>query len=97
LRTDLPPGAELALGVSRQYRDADGEDGEWVMVGDEVTVEQIPASELNGGDGVVNVDQADREALKRFRQYERACGPIKSPISEEVKVILILGGRQRRL
>ena len=96
LRTDLPCGTIVILDCRRHYEDFDHERCVWTMFSEKLVVDRTSDGDLNGVDGVLDVDEGDRKALRRFGETtDGFSAGILGPIEEAIEVSAMVGARQR--
>ena len=72
-----------------------GDNCVWVLSSESVTVNPGYDDNLNGAAGVLSVSAGDLEARRRYDKIRSKTTAMASPPSDEIRVSLIVGGRQR--
>lgn len=94
--TDLPAGTQVGLLCFRRYEDFSDQECSWLLRGEGVVVGSNARGDFNGGLDTIDIREADRRALADFERLLRPRAPgMKTPPSDEITLLLTVGGRQR--
>lgn len=96
LWTDLPAGTRVMVTCKRSFINLRNETRVWMGYNDALEVKPSVHGDFNGLKGTIDIRESDQIASSMFDSIQSAhSAGIQSKVSDEVVVVMSVGGRQR--